>query len=139
MYLFDTLTVEGESLHSTIQKNQVSPAETEDLLRLCVESLPKVPAFELNGLPLNTPIPADLWEGLGKIRDGVISLVEKVLGPDHGFTRELQFESLEEEKKKHLSRNFKIMGKLQPAFLCLLAKNAISIIKDGISDSSSGA
>ena len=134
LYFFDVLTVEESTLHCWILEKNVLRVETEDLLRMCAELLPRLPEW----LPeCEIPIPADMWEGLGIIRDGVVSLMEKVLGPDHGFIRRLQLESLEGEEKRYIIRSFNMISKVTPGFLSSLANEAISLIKMSISDPSS--
>ena len=70
LYMFDILGTYGEDLQL-----EVSPAETETLLRECDNVLVKL-------LECESSINADTWKELGHIRDGLVALVEKNFGAD---------------------------------------------------------
>ena len=118
MYTFAMIHTYGEDLDL-----KVSPAETEALLHECENMLPKV--TECHG-----PIDADTWEGLGKIRDGVVDLIERNFEAGHEFPDKLKFETLDSMENSSLSRSMNIIRRNAPSSTADIAKTAIVIIKD---------
>ncbi len=115
--MFDILGTYGEDLQL-----EVSPAETETLLRECDNVLVKL-------LECESSINADTWKELGHIRDGLVALVEKNFGADSNFSNELKFESLNSTEMSSLSSTMNIMSANMPNFVAEMAKSGIVIIK----------
>ncbi len=78
-----------------------SRAEAEALLRECDNVLPKV--SECHG-----PIDADTWDGLGKIRDGLVELSEKKFGADNNLSTMLKFDRLDSQEMSSLSHDMNV-------------------------------
>ena len=123
MYTLDVVDEYGSCLDSSLQDHEVSAAEIEDLLRGCCDMMPRVSESQ-------NPISKDTWIGLGKIRDGLVELVEKKLGAEHNLSKVLNFNRLDSEEISLLSKSMSNMWESAPCSFSWVTKNGISIIQD---------
>ena len=122
MYTFDAIDEYGSTFDLFLQDETVSLAETEALASECRTML-----LKLSGHGLIGPIE---WEGLGKIRDMFVELIESKLGRDHNLSKALNFDSLNNTERSQLSRNMSLIWESGPSLFSEVAHNAISIIED---------